>query len=397
MYPIELTEEQKRENEKRKKKEERKLKWTLFISRFKKDGIPSDDTRTIQEHTTGDPTRKSYYITKAILQDDGSAFDSVVESYEDGKYFYRGVVSGADNAIGFLETNVQIREILKRPDGNILLKEILSKKNMEEKRNKYYASIGESLEPDKNRFLYLSKPSFPMGKILQNPNGSFSYEEEASPEVLNRIEAEREKEKRDSAMRDKDSVFLDLGGTVVAQQSSWFSQNPKTGAITYSGINMDAFEYNYFPDGQPLKTHDNYYVYVGSLEIGKRSAQKSPEDGVIKFISPYSYDNIVFWIKDRSLVEGMHKDVEGLTLALGDIFVEHTINRAEKTTIGENFVTFAGGVVTDEDGVCQGSYEIPATVRGVIESHFLKKEGKFKPNIKLVKDGPGNDDRSEQE
>ena len=57
---------------------------------------------------------------------------------------------------------------------------------------------------------------------------------------------------------------------------------------------------------------------------------------------------------------------------------------------------FAGGVVTDKDGICQKSYEIPATVRGVIESYFLKKEGKFNPNIKLVK-GREEDDRGEQE
>ena len=392
MYPIELTEEQEREIEKRKRREERKLKWTLFFSRFKKDGISPDDTRTIQEHLVGDPSRKSYYIAEPLLQDDGSAFVSVAESCENGNYYYRGIVSGADNAIGFLETNVPIKEILKRPNGNILLKEVLSKKNMESKRDEYYKSIGESLEPDEG---YLSKPSFPMGKIIQNPDGTFSYEE-ASVDILKRLEAEREKAKRDFAMLDKDSVYLNVGGIVVAEQSSWFNQNPKTGAISYGGINMDAFEYNYFPEDYPLKTSDNYYVYVGPLEIGKRAVQKSEKGGVLNFISPYSYDNVVFWIKDRSLIEGMHNNKEGLTLALGDIFVEHAIDNIKKTTIGEQNVIFAGGVVTDKDGICQKSYEIPATVRGVIESYFLKNEGKFNPNIKLVK-GRDEDDRGEQE
>ena len=392
MYPIELTEEQKREIEKRKRREERKLKWTLFFSRFKKDGISPDDTRTIQEHCVGDPNRKSFYIAEPLLQDDGSAFISVTESYENGNYYYRGIASGADNAIGFLETNVPIKEILKRSNGNILLKEVLSKKNMESKRDEYYKSIGESLEPDEG---YLSKPSFPMGKIIQNPDGTFSYEE-ASVDILKRLEAEREKAKRDFAMLDKDSVYLNVGGIVVAEQSSWFNQNPKTGAISYGGINMDAFEYNYFPEDYPLKTSDNYYVYVGLLEIGKRAVQKSEKGGVLNFISPYSYDNVVFWIKDRSLIEGMHNNKEGLTLALGDIFVEHAIDNIKKTTIGEQNVIFAGGVVTDKDGICQKSYEIPATVRGVIESYFLKKEGMFNPNIKLVK-GRDEDDRGEQE
>lgn len=395
MYPIELTEEQKREIEKRKRREERKLKWTLFFSRFKKDGISPDDTRTIQEHWVGDPSRKSFYIAEPLLQDDGSAFISVTESYENGNYYYRGIVSGADNAIGFLETNVPIKEILKRPDGNTLLKEILSKKNMETKRNDYYKSIGENVEPDEYRILYVSKPSFPMGKIIQNPDGTFSYED-ASADVLKRLEAEREKEKRDFAMLDKDSVFLNVGGIVVAEQSSWFNQNPKTKSISYGGINMDAFEYNYFPNDYPLKTSDNYYVYVGPLEIGKRAVQKSEKDGVLNFISPYSYDNVVFWIKDRSLIEGLHNNKDGLTLALGDIFVEHAIDNIKKTTIGNNKVIFAGGVVTDKDGICQKSYEIPATVRGVIESYFLKKEGKFNPNIKLVKDRD-EDSRGEQE
>ena len=392
MYPIELTEEQKREIEKRKRREERKLKWTLFFSRFKKDGISPNDTRTIQEHCVGDPNRKSFYIAEPLLQDDGSAFISVTESYENGNYYYRGIASGADNAIGFLETNVPIKEIIKRPDGNTLLKQVLRKENMEARRNSYYVSIGEKTELQEGEYSFLRRPAFPMGKITQNADGSFAYDEAATQEVLNRIHIERENEADEESMIGISSAQINEAGIVLAKETCRIDRDIENGTIRYKGINDSALDYSFIPEGQPLKTQDNYYVYIGDVEIGKRAARKTEEDGILKFVSPYRHENIVFWSKGKSLLEYMHNGVDGLNFALGSIFSEMNIANAEKEARVNESAIFAGGILLYENGECQRTKVPPPSVKRIIGPYFMKKEGKMPSYIKLVNNQDGPED-----
>ena len=397
MPPIYPTKEQERARERQIKIEKFKQRWTMFVARFKKDGIPTNDPRTIQTYDKGNGF-KSYYIANAYLQGTTGTFESVSEDYRDGKYFYRGCVSGADNAIGILESNVPMQELLKSPYGNALLQQVLKKENMEARRNAYYVSIGEKTELQEGEYSFLRRPTFPMGKITRNADGSFTYEESASQEVLERIHTEREIEADEESMIGISSAQINKAGIVLAKETCGIERDAENGVIIYKGINDSALDYSFIPDGHPLKTQDNFYVYIGDVEIGKRTARKTEEDGILRFVSPYRHENIVFWSKEKSLLELMHNGVDGLNFALGSIFSEMNIANAEKEALVNETAIFAGGILLYENGECQRTKVPPPSVKRIIGPYFMKKEGKMPSYIKLVnnQDGPENNEEERE-
>ena len=193
---------------------------------------------------------------------------------------------------------------------------------------------------------------------------------------------------------------INKAGIVLAKETSKIEQDIENGMIIYKGINDSALDYSFIPDGHPLKTQDNYYVYIGDVEIGKRAARKTEEDGILKFVSPYRHENIVFWSKGKSLLEYMHNGVDGLNFALGSIFSEINLANAEKEARLNESAIFAGGILLYDNGECQRTKVPPPSVKRIIGPYFMKKEGKMPSYIKLVKgdeqDSPENPNESRE-
>ena len=174
---IEMNEKEQKKYEKAKRREELKRKWTLLKAKLLKGKISPEDTRTIQAHKDTQGNLRDYYIANPYLQD-SATYDSVnpiMEDYENHRFVYRGIMRGADNAIGVLESNIPLSEIVASPNGNIMLQEILSEKNATKVRDQYYQAIGEKLGTSKGHMTHFNKPDFVLGTILTDERGQFTF------------------------------------------------------------------------------------------------------------------------------------------------------------------------------------------------------------------------------
>lgn len=381
MQVIKLTDKQSRERDRRKKIEKIKQKLTIIKAILTGKGLSPDDTRTIQVHADGQGNYRDYYIENTYLQEDTSSFTCVrplIEDFENNRFVYLGMTPSADNACPVLEFNVPIAELVESPYGNMILQQVLTEENMIAKRDSYYKTIGEESKPLPGHTLLFGKPDFPAGKILKGKDGKFSYVEDVSQDILEELKNERDKARKEDLMRDPDSVHFNSGPLITALQDCFLDQSGRTGKINYTGTNEEAFPYKYFTYDDPLKA-DDYYVYIGQVEMGKSAVDKTSESGVMKLVSPYRFDNVVLWSKGKPLPEYFQRYKQnGLNFALGKIVTEHNISdKIEDAKKQEKDYCFAGGILIDSDGRCQIMDEVPLPVKSTVESYYREKSKKI--------------------
>ena len=381
MQMIEMNEKEQKKYEKAKRREELKRKWTLLKAKLLKGKISPEDTRTIQAHKDTQGNLRDYYIANPYLQD-SATYDSVnpiMEDYENHRFVYRGIMRGADNAIGVLESNIPLSEIVASPNGNIMLQEILSEKNATKVRDQYYQAIGEKLGTSKGHMTHFNKPDFVLGTILTDERGQFTYTHEIAKDIEETLHQEREQLKKEEVMRDKDSVELDLGGgMIVAKQNCWMEQGE---GIQFAGINKDALYYQYMPK-QPIQTEDNKYVYIGRTQIGQPTKIHQQAGEPIQFVSPDIYEDVVLWTEGKNLVQYfLDKKFAGLNFALGEAFTNWNLGQIQR---GEEQQRYLGGLTIDEDGKCKIIQSIPKSVKEVVETYFEQKGNEQEKNTNII-------------
>ena len=381
MQMIEMNEKEQKKYEKAKRREELKRKWTLLKAKLLKGKISPEDTRTIQAHKDTQGNLRDYYIANPYLQD-SATYDSVnpiMEDYKNHRFVYRGIMRGADNAIGVLESNIPLSEIVASPNGNIMLQEILSEKNATKVRDQYYQAIGEKLGTSKGHMTHFNKPDFVLGTILTDERGQFTYTHEIAKDIEETLHQEREQLKKEEVMRDKDSVELDLGGgMIVAKQNCWMEQGK---GIQFAGINKDALYYQYMPK-QPIQTEDNKYVYIGRTQIGQPTKIHQQAGEPIQFVSPDIYEDVVLWTEGKNLVQYfLDKKFAGLNFALGEAFTNWNLGQIQR---GEEQQRYLGGLTIDEDGKCKIIQSIPKSVKEVVETYFEQKGNEQEKNTNII-------------
>ena len=381
MQMIEMNEKEQKKYEKAKRREELKRKWTLLKAKLLKGKISPEDTRTIQAHKDTQGNLRDYYIANPYLQD-SATYDSVnpiMEDYENHRFVYRGIMRGADNAIGVLESNIPLSEIVASPNGNIMLQEILSEKNATKVRDQYYQAIGEKLGTSKGHMTHFNKPDFVLGTILTDERGQFTYTHEIAKDIEETLHQEREQLKKEEVMRAKDSVELDLGGgMIVAKQNCWMEQGK---GIQFAGINKDALYYQYMPK-QPIQTEDNKYVYIGRTQIGQPTKIHQQAGEPIQFVSPDIYEDVVLWTEGKNLVQYfLDKKFAGLNFALGEAFTNWNLGQIQR---GEEQQRYLGGLTIDEDGKCKIIQSIPKSVKEVVETYFEQKGNEQEKNTNII-------------
>lgn len=381
MQMIEMNEKEQKKYEKAKRREELKRKWTLLKAKLLKGKISPEDTRTIQAHKDTQGNLRDYYIANPYLQD-SATYDSVnpiMEDYKNHRFVYRGIMRGADNAIGVLESNIPLSEIVASPNGNIMLQEILSEKNATKVRDQYYQAIGEKLGTSKGHMTHFNKPDFVLGTILTDERGQFTYTHEIAKDIEETLHQEREQLKKEEVMRDKDSAELDLGGgMIVAKQNCWMEQGK---GIQFAGINKDALYYQYMPK-QPIQTEDNKYVYIGRTQIGQPTKIHQQAGEPIQFVSPDIYEDVVLWTEGKNLVQYfLDKKFAGLNFALGEAFTNWNLGQIQR---GEEQQRYLGGLTIDEDGKCKIIQSIPKSVKEVVETYFEQKGNEQEKNTNII-------------
>jgi len=369
---IEITNKTRKEYNKMKKQESLKLKWTLLKAKLFKRNISPDDTRTLQAHEDSQGLLRDYYISNTYLQNGASytCVNTVIEDLENNRFVYRGMLQGADNAIGIIESNVPLSEIVASPDGNIKLQEMLSVENATKVRNQYYRKIGEKQEPLENHSTFFGKPDFALGTILKGNKGEFTFSSGISEDIEEMLCQEREEMKREERMRNEESIEIDLGGgMVIAKQNCWLERES---GVQFAGINDSALYYKYMPENV-IKTEDKKYVYIGKVQIGEIKNVDANPDKPIQFVRPFTYENVVLWTEGKNLIQYfLEEKLNGLNLTLGEIFTNENIKNSTK----EGKRTFIGGVTKDNEGECIKINDIPETVRKAAEEYIIQKENK---------------------
>lgn len=369
---IEITNKTRKEYNKMKKQESLKLKWTLLKAKLFKRNISPDDTRTLQAHMDSQGLLRDYYISNTYLQNGASytCVNTVMEDVENNRFIYRGMLQGADNAVGIIESNVPLAEIVASPDGNIKLQEMLLAENSAKVRNQYYRKIGEKQEPLENHSTFFGKPDFPLGKILKGNKGEFTFSSEISEDIEEMLCQEREEIKREERMRNKESVEIDLGGgMVIAKQNCWLEQES---GVQFAGINDSALYYKYMPEGV-IQTEDKKYVYIGKVQIGEVKNMEVNPNKPIQFVRPFTYENVVLWTQGKNLIQYfLEEKFNGLNFSLGEIFTNENIKNSTK----KGKQVYIGGVTKDSEGECKNIKDIPETVIKTVEEHMIQKENK---------------------
>lgn len=367
---IEPTEQQKRERKRQIRIEKIRQKMTLFRARLLNERISPNDTRTLQAHKDGSGALRQYYIENGYLRGSAS-YGSVIpilEDEENGRYVYRGIVLGANNATGVIESNVPISEIVASPSGNIMFQKMLSKENAMGVSRTYWRKIGESEEPLEGHSTCFGKPDFVLGTIQKGKKGKFTITAQISPDIEEMLEDEREELRRESDMREKEAVKIDIGGgMVIARQDCWMEPGKR---IRFAGINRDALFFAYEPD-KPIKTPDGKYVYIGTTQIGKSSLSKQTSNMPIQFVSPLVYDDVVLWTENKTLIQYfMENKLQGLNFALGETFTNGTIKNLQKS----ESPLVIGGIALNPDGECIKIENIPDSVKTAATEYFSSRK-----------------------
>ena len=301
-----------------------------------------------------------------------------MEDNENSRYVYKGMLVGANNAMGVIESNVPLRDIVASPYGNSEFLEMISEENAMKICREYYQKIGEPTKPIDKHSTYFGKPDFILGTILKDEKGKFSYSSNIKQDIEEILKKDRKNEERNKLMRDEDSVELDLGGgLVVAKQYCWIEQGKK---ISFCGINNEALYWKYTPDSPIAIENGKYYIQIGTMQIGE--SKHVSQGNMIQFINPYIYENVVIYTKGKNLTQYfLNNKLDGLNLTLGEMVNTYNIEKCEKDASKldnddklENPIIIGGIEFNKQDGVKKCENIPNEVIQGVKDAIEKKKE-----------------------
>ena len=344
------------------------LKQKILKLKNKNKTLSKDDTKTIQAHKDVNGELRDYYISD-YKSESKAKFTSVVkikEDYEKHIFIYQGVVLGANNAIGILESNIPLDEMVSNLEGNLKFQEMLSEEYASMARDTYYKKIGESLELPENHYTYFTKPTFALGTFLRLEDGHYTFKSEISNQTEEMLKKEREEAHRKEMLTNKDFVNRDFGGGMVqAIEDCWMNQE-KNG-FSFNGINKDALYYQYKPF-YSQKIEDKY-VYIGTVQLGEATSQK--ESKVIQIMNPYVFPNVVLWTERKNLIEYfMEEKYNNLNFTLGEMLTNEWIENSKKGLKEQSYI---GGLVIDENGLVKNVDTTPEVVKEFVETYLEQK------------------------
>ena len=311
---------------------------------------------------------RNYYISDS-KSESKAKFISVVkikEDYEKHIFIYQGVVLGANNAIGILESNIPLDEIVSNLEGNLKFQEMLSEEYASMARDIYYKKIGESLELPKNHYTYFTKPTFALRTFLKLEDGHYTFKNEISNQTEEMLKKEREEVHRKEMLTNKDFVTHDFGGGMVqAIKDCWMYQEKNS--FSFNGINKDALYYQYKP--LFLQKMADKYVYIGPVQLGTSTSQK--DNKVIQIVNPYVFPNVVLWTERKNLIEYfMEEKYNNLNFTLGEMLTNEWIENSKKGLKDQSYI---GGLVIDENGLVKNVDTTPEVVKEFVETYLEQK------------------------
>lgn len=366
----------------KRKREEFKRSTALLKAKLLKENLPADDDKTIQLHKDSQGLTGNYYISNSYLQNRRNMayrnVNLILEDNKNGRYVYTGTVQEPYCAIGVIETNLRLDEIVASPEGNLVFEQFISEENTKKACEDYYQKIGETLMPVREEMSsFLGKPKFVLGSIYKLDNGKFTVSQSVSDDIEQMLETEREESKRMALMREKDSVEIEIGSDIiVSEQDCWLQQSKN---MKFVGINQEALYYEYSP-GKPEKTADGKYVYMGDLKIGKSRVVNKGSQEPLQFVKAFNMEDVVFCTNGKNLIEYfLQNKLDGLNFELGKAFsVSNLKKRREKDGI-----TYLGILGLDEEGNCIiREDEIPENVQIAINN--IKARSQENTSEKIV-------------
>lgn len=334
----------------------------------------------IKPHIDSDGKHTSYFFDKAEDQrnNDFAAFGSSLKLKEiqksDGSksLLYIGTISGAGNAVGIIETEHPLEEIVKTEQGSKTLTQMLSKEYAMPKAYEQWDS--ENFQYDKSSTMgyFVNNPVFYLGKI----QGTRDFElnenisQEAREEML-RIERENQIE---SKRRSKEDMLFGGPESAIYVGDTNCYRNQTPFKIEYCGVNQEALKYRY---NNPTKISGKGapYVYSGTLLIGKPTGMTIPDEGLKSF---------------RKVIVSMDKPIDMVFVedsifshqALGKMFSERNVESEEH---------YLGHIKTDESGhyEFQEPEKAPNEVMNIISKSKTAKKSANKSNIIQLKINKG--------
>lgn len=371
----ELTRSEKIQHEFKKKIEEFKRNSNILKAKIFRQKLSINDDRTIQAHKDAQGALRDYYISNSYLQGQRNmSYTSVftlVEDPENKKYVYQGMVKDPYCAVGVIETNVPLSEIVASPEGNLAFEQLISRESTKKACESYYEKIGEPFKPTKEGSYmdsFFGKPSFVLGSISMAKNGKFTIGENVSEDIEQILENERKESERMKLMRDKDSVVVEMGDIVFSEPNCWLQQSKN---MKFVGVNQEALYYEYSPE-KPEKTVDGKYVYVGPLKIGEGKVVNKGSQEPLQFVEPFNIENVAFCTEGKNLIEYfLNQKFYSLNIELGKTFAVGNI----KNRTDENGITYLGSLGINDQGDCiVRDEEISETVRAAVNK--IKSRGK---------------------
>ncbi len=358
------------------KKEKIKRDAMILWAKITKKEIDPNDIGTIQRHedrTGGD----EYYIASPYIEHtpDFRDVQTIMEDKEKDRYVYTGFMTGADNAIGIVELNIPLAELVANPYGNEIFFKVLSEENAMKVSNEYYRKIGVPEGPLKGHATCFGKPVFVLGTIKKETDRKFSYDKEISNDIEKKLKEDRETADKRDLMREEDCIEKKVGEDfVIAKEDCWIEPGK---ILQYSGINSEAMLWKYSPTTNPIKIENGkYYLQMGELRIGKHVVQKETDSGAIKVCNPYIFKDVAVWSKDENLTQYFisHK-LDGLTPVVSEMFNSNCIEMlaSECKKDGKNAI-IAGGIIMDKFGSVQKAENIPQSVEEAINEFVNRDE-----------------------
>ncbi|HCC03711.1 MAG TPA: hypothetical protein DEP51_02480 [Clostridiales bacterium] len=364
------------------KREKIILKISLFFSKLFNKKIKPDDNRTLQKHKdAGDGF--SYYIASPYLQDN-SNFCSVVEIIaENGRHVYKGVVGGADNAVGFIESNVTLEEIVSNPYGNEIFLRMLSESNAAEVRDKYYKKHGLPTEKLEGHMTYWSNPHFVLGTITKDKNGKYSFDDSIGLDIEEGLSKEREITQKKDALQDPNDIYIKVSPNMVIAYEGCEIYNGKCG-LGIKGVNSEGISYSY-DIGYTKKDNDDSFLSIGELQFGY--SQKRTDENALPIADfQNKYYDVAIWSGGKNLIQYcIKKEQCGFVQAIGSLI---TIEKLEN--LNQDDVMILGGITLDSEGKCMIEDQIPQSVKDAVKQYL---EEKNTAEIIPFKFGEGNDNR----
>ncbi len=357
-----------------------KRKASNILKRITNSKISSNDQYTIQGKANG-KEHTDYYIENPLLQYalGNPSYCSVRvlhKNEEKNIYVYIGVVKGADNAIGMLQTDKPIEEILSSPQGNDLLTQILQKDYAEKQLQ---ASWKEQGIVENEKDIRFFQPSFNLGNISSKHN-YFEISSEITPEIKKLLETEKEKAgKIQERISEKDVLFKN-GEMVIGNAYIERILNNKSNAKNYKGSNSRAVPYTY-SNVKLLKQTDNSYFYIGKLSTGNNKKTNESKKIISLENNEMVYNNTVIELPKPLdvIITEYHLEINS---AIGQAFSDDNLKSHTEALEDGTTYTYAGKI---EQFETDGSYSLHTTEEKLSsEIISLIKDSSQKVNKKTI-------------